>query len=334
MSHMINSLAYRGKTPWHTLGTPVQSGASVDQWINDAGLTWTANKAPIQYQNGILRVFEDQHVLYRSDTGHPFSVVSSRYQPVQPAEIVDFYRTIADAYGFEIETVGALGSGEKVWALAKTPNSFTLRGGDTVNDYLLLATSYDKSMATQAFFTSVRVVCNNTLQQSRNGEKQALVKVSHNTKFHTRQVQDAIGLHKSAWDDFGDVAKALSERRVTKKECVDVLFDLLRDEKETSVDDWSTRKKNIANEVFRCVRTSPGAGLPSADGTAWGFLNGITYYADHVANARSDDNRLNSAWFGSNANLKQRAVDLLGGLVDADPVESCGISVTEIYAHM
>lgn len=334
MSHNINSIAYRGTTPWHSLGIQVQPGASIEQWLADSGLTWSAKKATIQYQNGILRTFEDQHVLYRSDTGHPFSVVSSRYQPVQPAEIVDFYRNLANDLGFEIETVGALGQGEKVWALARTPNSFALRGGDTVNDYLLLATSYDKSMATQAFFTSVRVVCNNTLQQSLNGEKQALVKVNHNSKFDARRVQETLGLHKSAWDEFGDFAKALSERRVTKHETVDVLFNLLRDEKEQSVEDWSPRKKNIAQSVFNCTRSSPGAHLPSADGTAWGLLNGITYYADHAANARTADNRLNSAWFGHNANLKQRAVELLGGLVDATPQQQRAVSVTDIFPHM
>lgn len=334
MAHLINSMAFRGKTPWHNLGTAVQPGASIEQWLTDSGLTWTAKKAPIQYQNGILRTFEDQHVLYRSDSGHPFGVVSSRYRPVQPAEIVDFYRNLADAYGFEIETVGALGAGEKVWALAKTPNAFTLRGGDVVNDYLLLATSYDGSMATQAFFTSVRVVCNNTLQQSLNGSKQALVKVSHATRFDARKVQDALGVHKSAWDDFGDFAQALSERRVTKTETVDVLFELLREDSEKSIEDWSTRKKNIANDIFRSVRTSPGANLQSADGTAWGLLNGITYYTDHLANARTPDNRLNSAWFGANANLKQRAVDAVGALVEATPAPQRAIPVTEIFAHL
>jgi Domain of unknown function (DUF932) len=40
----------------------------------------------------------------------------------------------------------------------------TLQGGNKVKSYLLLATSCDGTLCTTAQFTSLRVVCNNTLQ--------------------------------------------------------------------------------------------------------------------------------------------------------------------------
>lgn len=331
MAHLINSMAYKGSTPWHGLGNTVSADASIEGWLAQSGLTWQVHKAPVQYQNGILHTMSDRFALYRSDTGHAFDIVSDRYKVVQPQEIVEFYRNIADQYGFEIETVGSLGEGQKVWALAKTPNNFTLRGGDTVNDYLLLATSYDRSMPTQAFFTSVRVVCNNTLQQSLNGVKQAAVTVSHRSKFDSAKVQNELGIHNTAWHEFGDIAKALSERKVSRTETVDVLFDLLKEEGETHAKDWSTRKKNIAEEIFTCVKTSPGAGLDSANGTAWGLLNGITYYADHKAGAHNNSNRLNSAWFGANAALKAKAFERVRELVDT---QQQTVSIDAIFPNL
>lgn len=333
MAHNINSIAFAGKTPWHGLGNTVSSGASIETWLAESGLTWQAKKTPVQYQNGILHTMPDRFALYRSDTGHAFDIVSDRYKVVQPQEIVEFYRNIASQYGFEIETVGALGQGEKIWALAKTPNQFELAGGDTVNDYLLLATSYDRSMPTQAFFTSVRVVCNNTLQQSLNGAKQAAVTVSHRSKFDAIKVQNELGIHNSAWHEFGDIAKALSERKVTRDETVDVLFDLLKEAGEEDAQNWSTRKKNIATEIFSCVANSPGSRLPSSNGTAWGLLNGITYYADHKASAHTDSNRLNSAWFGPNAALKARAFDQVCSLVGHAPAQP-PIPVNTIFPHL
>jgi phage/plasmid-like protein (TIGR03299 family) len=327
-------MAYKGATPWHGLGNTVAPGASIETWLEQSGLTWSVHKAPVQYQNGIMHTMEDRFALYRNDTGHAFDIVSDRYKVVQPTEIVEFFRNIATDYGFEIETVGALGHGEKVWALAKTPNNFTLRGGDTVNDYLLLSTSYDRSMPTQAFFTSVRVVCNNTLQQSLNGTKQAAVTVSHRSKFDSHKVQDELGVHNTAWHEFGDIAKALSERKVSRNETVDVLFDLLKEEKELDANDWSTRKKNIANDIMASVRNSPGAGLASADGTAWGLLNGITHYTDHKAGSHNASNRLNSAWFGSNATLKAKAFGLVRSLVDSTPIPLETVTVDSIFANL
>jgi hypothetical protein len=51
---------------------------------------------------------------------------------------------------------------------------------------------------------------------------------------------------------------------------------------------------------------------PGADpGNAWGLLNGVTYWADHLA-SRTTDKRLTNSWFGKTATLKQKVMsDLL-----------------------
>jgi hypothetical protein len=52
-----------------------------------------------------------------------------------------------------------------------------------------------------------------------------------------------------------------------------------------------------------------GSQLESARGTAWGLLNAVTEYVDHERRARSNEYRLDSAWFGQGAQIKQRALD-------------------------
>jgi hypothetical protein len=51
---------------------------------------------------------------------------------------------------------------------------------------------------------------------------------------------------------------------------------------------------------------------PGADpGNAWGLLNGVTYWADHLA-SRTQDKRLTNSWFGKTGTLKQKVMsDLL-----------------------
>lgn len=105
--------------------------------------------------------YEEQRVLYRSDTHAPLSVVSQRFQEVQPKEILEFYRDLTEQSGFELETAGVLKGGKKFWALARTGQTSMLKGKDVSNGYMLLATHVMER--TTAQFTSIRVVCNNTL---------------------------------------------------------------------------------------------------------------------------------------------------------------------------
>ena len=73
-------------------------------------------------QTSSIRTFADNKVLYRSDTHAPLSVVSQRYQVVQPREILEFYRDLTEISGFELETAGRFKGGRKIWALAKQVN--------------------------------------------------------------------------------------------------------------------------------------------------------------------------------------------------------------------
>ena len=52
-----------------------------------------------------------------------------------------------------------------------------------------------------------------------------------------------------------------------------------------------------------------GADLDAAKDTAYGLLCSITEYVDHERRAMNTDNRLNSAWFGAGAKLKQKGLE-------------------------
>ncbi|MGO4611896.1 DUF932 domain-containing protein, partial [Variovorax sp. 2RAF20] len=52
-----------------------------------------------------------------------------------------------------------------------------------------------------------------------------------------------------------------------------------------------------------------GAELEAAKGTAWGLLNAVTEYVDHERRARSSEYRMDTAWFGQGAVIKQRALN-------------------------
>ena len=165
-----------------------------------------------------MESYPEKHVLYRSDTGRPLSVVSSDYKTVQPDDILGFFGELAASGGFSIETVGALKEGRRLWALARVGENARIRD-DEVAPYLLLATSYDGTMATLAKFTAVRVVCQNTLQASlRNTAGQTQVTISHQAIFDSKQVRADLGIALDAWETFQHKAGLMAARKITDAE--------------------------------------------------------------------------------------------------------------------
>jgi phage/plasmid-like protein (TIGR03299 family) len=315
MAHLVEQMAYVGDAPWHGLGSALSPKQPIEIWQREAGMDWQIQESPVHFKAdavghlGSIHSFPEQKVLYRSDTKAPLSVVSQRYQVVQPKEVLEFYRDLTEVSGYELETAGVLKGGRKFWALARTGQNTALKGNDQVNGYLLLATSCDGTLATTATPTSVRVVCNNTLTISLNGATRA-IKVPHNTRFDPKAVKKQLGIAVSQWDDFMYRMRALAERKVQWHEAMGFFMSVICD---TPINGALPEK--LANErAMRKVQSlyegrGRGAQLESAQGTAWGLLNAVTEYVDHERRARCTEYRLDSAWFGQGAALKQKALD-------------------------
>lgn len=315
MAHQIQQMAYRGEEPWHGLGNRVLPNQLLEVWQQLAGMAWHIRESPVQFltdsigQHDIIRPFPEQKVLFRSDTQEPLSVVSQRYQVVQPGEILEFYRDLTEISGYELETVGVLKGGKKFWALARTGQSAQLKGSDVVNGYLLLATSCDGTLATTATPTTVRVVCNNTLSIPVNGASQA-IKVPHSTRFDAQAVKQQLGVAVSQWDGFMYRMRMLSERKVKSHEAMNYFLRVLCDVQPGSEANLNLTNERALNKVQALYNgQGRGATMDSAQGTAWGLLNAVTEYVDHERRARTQEHRVDSAWFGPGAAIKQQALD-------------------------
>ena len=300
MAHLVEKMAYVGQEPWHSLGNQLPKNQPIEVWQKSAGMDFEIRETEVLYSVASgdvnLRSNNDAKVLFRSDTLAPLTVVGNRYKVVQPREVLEFYRDLVSAGDFELETAGVLKEGRKLWALAKTGQETTLRGGDRVKAYLLLATSCDGTLATTAHFTSVRVVCNNTLQLAI-GDRAGAVRVPHSTKFDPVTVKAELGLGLTAWDSFMASIKTMADRRVNKFEAMNHLVDVLGNRDVPLASQPNQKALQAVHSLFEGgLARVPTWVAPS--GTAWGLLNAVTEFVDHDRRARSQDYRLDSAWFG------------------------------------
>jgi phage/plasmid-like protein (TIGR03299 family) len=302
-----DSMAYAGvEVPWHGLGQNIPDDQPIDVWAKTAHMDWNVNRAPVVYNAEGETYYEhaSQHVLFRSDNFNPLGIVSNIYKIVQPIEVLEFYRDLVEKNGYKMETAGSLRGGALVWALAKVPMEMRLMGQDRVLSYLLLGTSYDKTMSTSAMFTSVRVVCANTMSTAYNVHG-GRVNISHLSTFDADKVKIDLGATKESWEKFEEQSNKMAETKLTKEQAVKYFMDLYHSPK--NGDDYSDVNKTAVSVLLDLFEKGPGSNLKSASSTLWGALNAVTRFVDHEKGAQSKANRLNSAWFGDGALLKRKA---------------------------
>lgn len=328
MAHHIDfttgqaAIAYAtgSETPWHGLGQTVDPHAPVEVWQKAAQLEWQALRAEVQFDSSVSdarETYADKHVLYRSDCGAPLSVVSSDYRVVQPADVLNFFGELAEAKQFSIETVGALMAGRRIWALGRVGDNAHILD-DEVAPYLLLATSYDGTMATVARFTTVRVVCNNTLQAClRNASLQKHVTISHQAIFDPNEVRADLGIALDAWEEFQQKAGLMAQRKLTDLETdawLQELFQPFMPYGQTYSPEQVRKSKGYRRILDLFAGEMIGGTQDATDKTLWGLVNATTEYIDHEK-GRMRDNRLNTAWFGPGARFKDHAFALAEKLV-------------------
>lgn len=327
MSNGKAAIAYRGDVPWHGYGDVIGENDSLETIRKKAGLDWEVKATQSQYQvDGETLDFDNRVILYRSDNKKALSQVSaSNYKVRQPAEILEFFRELTTANEFQIEVAGALHEGRKVWALASRKDSVGSIGKDYIKPYILLVDSYDGTHATTARWTSVRVVCQNTLSFSAV-DKATQVKQKHSQHFDIDRMHDGLGEFDEGFKAYMESLRAMSKVKFTDKMMERFFARIYAPDAFEDVDSWrggkmdydkvSTNKKNNIADLLNLVSDNPGGYLPSASGTLYGALQTVTYFQDHEARTKGDK-RWESATIGNGNRTKDEAFDLAMQLMAA-----------------
>ena len=303
-------MAFVGETPWHKLGQELEEGASIEQWQVAAGMDWSIERSSVRFNaQGNDQIYSGQSVLYRSDDNTPLSVVSNRYKPVQPKEVLGFFRDLVAENGFKIHTAGTLMGGKRMWALAETGKFGEVCKGDGIGGFLLLSTSCDKTLATTARFTTVRVVCNNTLTAAVNRDVNQ-VSFSHIQQFDHVAVKAQLGNAVESFGSFMEMAKVLQKAKLSAQEAKEFVGFLVSTSVQLADEEYDVTT-NRAYKKILALFNEEAKGIELVGHTKWGMVNAVTEYYDHFNPTRSDDARLNSAWFGAGERAKNQALDLL-----------------------
>jgi phage/plasmid-like protein (TIGR03299 family) len=294
------------EVPWHGLGAVLKKRPkSIDEAIKSAGLDWEVSQIPVKLTiDGKTKVVADEegNPLYfanvRSDTRQPLGIVSKRYTPVQNREAFSF---LAGIFGSEMhfETAGSLMNGRRVWVLMKLPTWIEV-GGDPIGQYAFISNSHDGKSSVLAAMTPVRIVCQNTegaalrLAKGANAQRTYTLRHLGNMSQKLAEARNVLDVTVNYYEQFKFLGDKLAGVKVSDQRAKKLLERLLptnEDMGDRAIKNREESRQDILR-LFKEGTEKEGVNtLGASPGTAWGFYNAATEYADWFREERKQGGR-------------------------------------------
>ena len=347
--HMFSA---NGIAPWHGLGTVIEEeGATAARAMELAHLDWTVELRPVYACCGDIVISDevsdddadlmDDHELCagglatpdpaglvhlptaravsRTDTNDVLGVVGSRYLPLQNSEAFGFMDGVLGEHGAHYETAGSLKGNTRIWLLAKLPQTMTIIDDDRHETYMLLYNSHDGSSTVTVTLTSVRVVCNNTLQWALNRkDAQHTFHIRHTASMTDKvaRAQEILGIAPAFYAEIERALKALTKIQFDEKRMHAFARDLLKVPSDMKDVDVPGKTRVQVETLDRLFVSGTGQDIEGVGGTAYAALNAVTEFDSHERRVRGKtpadkaERRLDAIWTGTGT-LQNSAIEQL-----------------------
>lgn len=244
--------------------------------------------------------------------GDRLGIVGPKYTVVQDHQVVRFFEPWVDAEAVTIETGGAIFGGKRFWVLAKLNRaSDEVVKGDEICHYILAINGHDGMLAFRAFPTSVRAVCNNTVQLALASKLARRFRKKHNTNIHMKieevrqELEDLEQVFASNLKQF----KHLAATDVRGEDDLKAYFQKVLQKNVDPTEEVKDDGKRPLPVLMRLFEEGSGMDMPGVKGTYWAAYNAVTEYVTHLR-GRNSDARLDNMVNGLGAEMLGRALTI------------------------
>jgi phage/plasmid-like protein (TIGR03299 family) len=180
--------------------------------------------------------------------------------------------------------------------------------GDEVSKFILLSNSHDGTTAIRVGYTPIRVVCVNTLAFAHSHSDSKLIRIRHtrSSKNNLEQVRDIMDNINAGFEATAEQYRFLASKNFNQND-VRKFVKMMLGIEGTVDGDIKTRTRNIMDDILSRIE-GPKQSATNVRGTWWAAYNGFNEYLNY-AKGRTEDNRLDSLWFGANANDNNKALN-------------------------
>ena len=229
----------------------------------------------------------------RSDNGAVIGITSPSYEVFQNSDLKGLIQPLVEEGLLEINNIGYLGKGNKVFIQAQMSQEFTV-AGEAHKGNLTLLNSHDGTSTLAAGVTDTRVICSNTFASALSNFD---TRIRHNSEMHVKalEITETINFVNEGMKKFSEQAEILASTRCNT-ETLDSLLSYA-----FKKDDVKTlRPRNKIVSFFR-------SGIGNEGKTLWDGLNGLTEWVSHDS-SKDAGKRFATANFGKGAEVSRRFV--------------------------
>lgn len=309
------SFAHADVDPWHCKGTNFGKVMTSAEALQAASLDYEVTKVALFTKDGTA--VPGAYATQASDTKAFLGVVGAKYTPLQNRDAFTAMDTLTKDGSLRYVTAGALGSGERIWLLAKTPDNIVeIVKGDPIEDYLLFSNSHDGSSAVEMRSTSITVVCQNTLSMALR-KSDAAMKLRH-TASVTERAKIAMGIlaahaeHKKSWIE---AMRYLAKHPITDEMVNEFEVAMFGDINETPEGRGRTVLQTKLDQFEHLLVKGKGTEIPGRVGNAYGMVQAYTEWTDWMSQVKGTDDRTSSIVFANGSKQKAKAVETALALV-------------------
>lgn len=262
-------------------------------------LDWTVSHRPLFFQraNGTTAEWPDRVAVVRDDNEVCLGSVSSNYETVQNADLLKLINPMVEEGLLEIQNMGYLNNGARVFAQAKVNQEFQVIG-ENYKAFITLLNGHVGNASVAIGPSATRVICGNTFAMAYSDLSE---KYRHQAGVNERVLESTAVLDyvNGAMKKYSEYVDQLATTRCTQAQFKQAVGEIYGKDVSKMRDSFVSQ----LNSLFYSGRGNEGK-------TFYDAFNSITEYASNYSR-KSSAGRFNYSNFGQGARINQRAMRVL-----------------------
>jgi len=273
-------------------------------------LSFEAVERPIIYKmDGTKYKAETHKAIVNSDTHKILSVMKSSYHPMYNKDFMASVEKMMQISNMDFAGYSELKEGKIVIAHLKNNNEKLEIDGNQIKDYLVMGNSFDGSYPFFIGTTTELLRCQNQFSRINKLEKVRHTKSAPRRKEELfRSLEGYFKQRDQMYENFKELTKVTVDEE-TRRLAVDYLLGVKEEDRLEG--GLSSRKLNQIELLdSRMIQEMNAVGE-----TAWGLLQGTTYYTTHDTSEKTKSAVGFGNIFGRPADINKKALNFCNNLI-------------------
>lgn len=265
---------------WDSIGTSVSTCRNLDQVLAASGLDYEVTAQQVYMPCTVDGVtswhkIPNRFATVRSTDGHPYDVISDKFEIIQNREAFDFVNYMSE--DLEFVKAGETASGV-VYIIGKLPEVNIL--GDAFTPYVLFRNGFTGKVKITAAICPLRIVCQNQFNVSfQNTENTVTVRHVQNAERKLEEAREVLKMSADYMTELNAMAERYAGTRLTETQvewAMKVMFPI------DGIENMNPFKRKTLEDALNQFKNAYQADdNANFRGTAWGLINAYTDFITH-----------------------------------------------------